>query len=60
MTFCLGTPLGVCGFDLIPTIVWVGVVVNDVSITITIEWGITTKHNGTYITSSIMKLEIVS
>jgi hypothetical protein len=27
--------------------IWVGVVVNGASITITIEWGIATKYNGT-------------
>ncbi len=35
-------PLGVYGLK--PVIVWAGVVVNGISITVTIEWGITTKY----------------
>jgi hypothetical protein len=53
-------PLGVYGFDLKPTMVWVGVIVNGVFITVTIEWRNTTKNNGTNLTGSIMKLEVVS
>ncbi len=30
-------PFGVCGLDLIPTMIWIGVVVNGVSIIVTIE-----------------------
>ncbi len=43
-----------------PTLVmvWANVVVSGTSITITIEWGIATKYNGTNLISSIMKLEV--
>jgi hypothetical protein len=42
-------PLEVHGLDLIPAMVWVDVVVNGALIIVTIEWGISTKYNGTKI-----------
>jgi hypothetical protein len=35
-------PLGVCGMDLTPSTIWIGVDINGTSITIITYWGITT------------------
>jgi hypothetical protein len=51
-------PLGVCGLDLTPSIVRLGVDTNGASIIIIINWGIATKYNGTDLASSIMKFEV--
>jgi hypothetical protein len=51
-------PLGVCGLNLIPTMVWVGVIVNGAQVSATIEWGIATKYNGTNFIGSTLKLQV--
>jgi hypothetical protein len=48
--------LGIYVLNLIPIMVWAGVVVNGVSINVTIEWGITTKYK-VQITSFALKLK---
>jgi hypothetical protein len=51
-------PLRVCGLDLTPSIVWIGVDINGASVTILIDWGIATNYKGTDLTSSIFKFEV--
>jgi hypothetical protein len=57
-TFARYVPLGINGMYFIPTIIWVGAVVNGVSITITIERGIAMEYNGTNFTNFVLKLEV--
>jgi hypothetical protein len=53
-------PLGVCGLDLIPGMIWTSIIVNGDLVIITIEWGIATKYNGIDLIGSTLKLEVVT
>jgi hypothetical protein len=57
-TFTSFVALGVYGLDLIPTTIWVSVVINGTLVIVTIDLGITTKYNGIDFIGSILKLEV--
>ncbi len=57
-TFTRFVPLGVYGLEIIPTIIWAGVVVNGTLVTVTIDWGIATKYYGTNLTGPTLKFEV--
>jgi hypothetical protein len=48
-------PLGICGFDLTPSTIWISADTNITSITLIIDWGIGIKYNGTNLIGSILK-----
>jgi hypothetical protein len=53
-------PLGVCGLDLTPSIIWTCANTNKVSITIIIDWGIVKEYKGIGLIDPILKFEVLA